>query len=205
LSREHARETNKEEIRGLFVLGLLAVLASVRVQYSTMIVNIGQDSYDMILFFDITIFTWSLYAFFMVFGLSEDMIGKTIASVCYESAKGFLYFNFLALFVLSFILAYSAYPTRLPWVLGLLTLFGIFVLIRKLRKREKKPFKFDLKKAVWSSLSPFLMIVLFLAFTMILLDVNEQVVLPALVVGCVTIVAWFIVKLKTKEQNQTKL
>jgi hypothetical protein len=140
----------------------------------------------------------------MVFGLSEDMIGKTIASVCYDFAKAFLYFNFIALFVLSFLLVYIAYPTRLPWILGLLGLCGVFVLVGKLRKREKKPFKFDIWKTVKSNLSPFLTLVLFLAFTVIILDANEQVVLPAFIVGCVAIVLWFAGKMKTKKSEQTK-
>jgi hypothetical protein len=83
VSSEHSRETKKEEIRGIFVLGLLAVLASVRVQYSTMMVNIGRSSFEAIVFLDFTIVLWSFYALFMVFGLSEDMIGKTVARVCF--------------------------------------------------------------------------------------------------------------------------
>jgi len=41
----------KEEIRGLFVLGLLAVLSSIRVQNDEMMVSIGQISFNIIPFF----------------------------------------------------------------------------------------------------------------------------------------------------------
>lgn len=77
LTREQSSDIKKEEIRGLFVLGLLAVLASVRLQYNSLMVNIGQGSFNLLVFFDFTIVFWSLYAVFMVFGLSADMLGKT--------------------------------------------------------------------------------------------------------------------------------
>jgi len=191
-------ETKKEEIRGLFILGLLAVLTSVRVQYSTMTVTIGQNSFDVVVFFDLTIVFWSFYAFFMVFGLSEDMLGKAIAEGCRGIAAAFLQFDFLALSVLGLLFAYYAYPTRLPWALGLLGLFALLASFRKLRMREKKPIKIEWKKLLKSSLSPLLIAILFFSLMFIMLSVNEQVIIPSFVVGCVAVVIWFAVREKVK-------
>jgi hypothetical protein len=190
--------TKKEEIRGLFVLGLLAVLTSVRVQYSKMNVTIGQSSFDVIVFFDLTIIFWSFYAFFMVFGLSEDMLGKSIAEVCRSAATAFLQFNFVALSLLGLIIAYYAYPTRLPYVLILLGLFALLALFRKLRMREKKPIKIELRKLLKSSLYPLLIMVLFFSLLLIMLSTSEQVVIPCFVIGLIAIVCLFIVKEKIK-------
>jgi len=56
----------REELRGLFTLGLLAILVVVRFQTEHLMVKIGQSSLALIPFINFTIVTWSLYAFFMV-------------------------------------------------------------------------------------------------------------------------------------------
>lgn len=201
MSKELSKGTKKEEIRGLFVLGLLAVLASVRVQYSTMMVNIGQSSFDIIVFFDLTIVLWSFYAFFMIFGLSEDMIGKTMASVCIDTAKAFLTVNFLALFTLGFLFTYSAYQTRFLWALGLVGFFGLLFFIVKFKKRKKRPFNVNLKETFASSIHPFLILVLFIAFILIMLG-DKDFILPSFVVGCIAIA--ILVYLKLKKLTQTE-
>lgn len=189
----------KEEIRGLFVLGLLAVLSSIRVQNETMMVSIGQISINIIPFLDITIILWSFYAFFMVFGLSEDMIGRTASNVFREAAKAFLYFNFLILAFLSLLLGYFGYPTRLPWALGLLSILILYALVVKLREiRRRKSIKFNLKEIIKSNLSPLLSIVTILCFAMIMFSAYEQYVIPFFVIGCVTIVIWLFVSEKKR-------
>jgi len=99
--KKSSDDTRKEEIRGLFVLGLLAVLSSIRIQNNEMIVGIGQASFNIIPWIDITIVLWSFYAFFMVLGLSEDLIGKSISSSFREVSKTFLGLNYVLLVFLS--------------------------------------------------------------------------------------------------------
>jgi hypothetical protein len=161
-------------------------------------VTIGQSSFDVIVFFDLTIIFWSFYAFFMVFGLSEDMLGKSIAEVCRSAATAFLQFNFMALSLLGLIIAYYAYPTRLPYVLVLLGLFALLALFRKLRMHKKKPIKTELRKLLKSSLYPLLIIILFFSLMFIILSTSEQVVIPSFVVGLIAIISLFIVKEKIK-------
>lgn len=190
-------DLRKEEIRGLFVLGLLAVLSSIRIQNSTMMVTIGQLSFNIIPLLDITIVLWSFYAFFMVFGLSEDMLGKTAASVFREEAKMFLYFNFLVLASLSLALGYVAFPTRLPFalvMLSILILYVVFVKVKDIRRKITKP---DIKKAIKSSTSPLLAITILLSFTMIMFGANEYVI-PFFIMGCVAIVSWLSILARKK-------
>ena len=72
--------TNRhEELRGIFVLGLLAVLVVIRYQNKQLMVQIGQSSFDFIPLINLTIILWSAYAFFMVFGVSSDVVGKNLA------------------------------------------------------------------------------------------------------------------------------
>jgi hypothetical protein len=164
-------------------------------------VTIGQGSFDVIVFFDLTIVFWSFYAFFMVFGLSEDMLGKSIAEVCRSTATAFLQFNFVALSLLGLIIAYYAYPTRLPYALALLGLFALLALFRRLRMREKKPIKIELRKLLKSSLYPLLIMVLFFSLLLIMLSTSEQVVLPCFVSGFIAIISLFIIKEKIKVKD----
>ena len=127
---------------------------------------------------------------------------ERLAGVCIDIAQSFLYFNFIALSFLGLVLAYTAYPTRLPWILGLLGLFFLLLLIGKARLSKRKPLKYDFKKAIKSGLSPFLMVILFFAITWILLGVNEQGTIPSFAIGCIAIILWSILRFRKKEQKQ---
>jgi len=62
-------ELKREELRGLFVLGLLAILIVIRFQNEKLMVTMGESSFDFIPLITITIVWWSMYALFMVLGL----------------------------------------------------------------------------------------------------------------------------------------
>lgn len=200
---QHEGSLKKEEIRGLFVLGLLAVLASIRVQNEKMMVTVGQISFNVIPLLDITIILWSFYAMFMVFGLSEDMLGKSASSVFREAAKTFLYFNFLALLLLSVMLGFFAFPNRFPWALGLISLLLLYAAfdklmeIRKLRKFDN-PLKLGFKKWVESNLRPLSGLLIILCFVVIMFGSDERYVIPFFVLGCLGI-AIFIITIRKEE------
>jgi len=88
--KKDSDENRKEELRGLFTLGLLAVLVAVRLQNEKLMVTIGQSSLDFIPFVNMTIIMWSLYAFFMILGLSDDVIGENLAEMFRRLSKLFL-------------------------------------------------------------------------------------------------------------------
>jgi hypothetical protein len=206
LSQNNSEKDDRkdEEIRGIFVLGLLAVLASIRVQSDKIMVTVGQISIDFMPFLNITLVLWSFYAIFMVFGLSEDILGKTASNMFRQGAKLFLQLNFLILAALSLILGLSAYPTRLPWALGLIGILSLYALVEKLRESKSlKPEK-PLKRSLWGwvkSNSVFLSSMLILiSFTEILFGADEIYILPSFVVGCIGIV-FFIISLRRAEKK----
>jgi hypothetical protein len=116
LEKKPIDDDRKEEVRGLFVLGLLAVFASIRVQYSSFMVQFGQLSLDIIPLLNVIVVLWSLYAFFMVLGLSEDIIGKIAAEAFRQNSKTFLLYNFLLLGVLVAIFGIVGFPHMIYFV-----------------------------------------------------------------------------------------
>ena len=79
MSKERVIEKN-EQVRAIFVLGLLAVLASIRTQNATIMATIGnQEPFNIIGIIDAMIILMSFYALFMIFGYSKDMVGESIA------------------------------------------------------------------------------------------------------------------------------
>lgn len=188
----------REEIRGLFVLGLLAVLSSIRVQHEEIWVTIGQASFNIIPWLDITITLWSLYAFFMVVGLSGDIIGETTSEISRELSKVFLQFNFVILGLLSSMLAYLAFPTRLPWALVLLSILILYVVIKRLKRPQRKSLKLDFKKMVKSNLLRFLGIAVLFCLVIIVFSSEEQYVFPAFLAGSVITAIYIAIREKTR-------
>lgn len=198
----------KEEIRGLFVLGLLAVLASIRLQNEKIMVTIGQVSFDLIPLLNVTLVLWSFYAMFMVFGLSEDMLGKTASSAFRETAKAFLYLNFLVLAALSLILGVFAFPARLPWALGLiflLIIYAVFEQSRNFRRlKSEKPLKLGFRKWIESNLRLLSSLLILMCFVIIMFGPDESYVIPFFVMGCVGIVIFIIALRREKNKVSTK-
>jgi len=114
-----------EEIRALFIFGLLAVLASFRVSSaSSLEVVFPYGPYNLLPIFDEIIVLWSLYAFFMVLGLSKDSIGITAATVFRRSSKLFLQLSFIFLAIILLPVGFVAYGFRF----GLMLLLIVVVL-----------------------------------------------------------------------------
>lgn len=203
-------DDRKEEIRGLFVLGLLAVFASIRVQYSSFMVQFGQLPLDIIPILNIIIIFWSLYAFFMVLGLSEDVIGKTAASAFRQNSKSFLLYNFVLLAVLLGFFGIIGFP-KAVYLLALVFVLASYYIIAKLfEKREKtkknKARKKKLtKKESLERLQGFSAIAILICSTVVFYVENEIVAYSVFVVGLVAIFlfAYFQEKkkdIKNKEQ-----
>lgn len=129
--KEHPRSLlRREELRGLFVLGLLAVVASIRIQNDEILITVEEKSYEVTVFLDIMLLLWSFYAFFMVMALSEDLFGKNLSSRFRETSTQYLYLSFSLLAVLAAVFYYAMYPTRAPWVFGFLPVLLAYWLIK---------------------------------------------------------------------------
>jgi len=191
----------REEIRGLFVLGLLAVIASVRIQNDEVMVIIGENSYDVVIFLHVMRFLWSFYAFFMVLGLSEDIIGKKASSTFRETSTNYLYFSFLFLAFLSILLVYSAYPTRTPWALGFLPVLIAYFVIKRLRK-IRRPLKFSVghfATRVKSNLYQLFLSAFLVCFLMVMFGKYEEYVIPSFIIGSVMLISFLIAREKIKK------
>ena len=123
-----------EEIRALFVLGLLAVLASIRTQNTELTATIGQASFNLLQIIDVMILFMSFYALFMVFGYSTDMFKEALAKWFREFARLFLVLNFIFLLFVAIIFGIAYYQNRLLWLFGLVAIPVIYLYLPKLRR-----------------------------------------------------------------------
>jgi hypothetical protein len=145
-----SKNDKNEQIRAIFVLGLLAVLASIRTQNASLMAPIGKQSFDIIPIIDVMIFLMSFYSLFMIFGYSRDMVGENLANMFRQIARSFLIMNFLILVAIGVILSIAYYQNRLLWFLGILAIPVVYLTYRKLKtfkpkinlksKKEKKSF-----------------------------------------------------------------
>ena len=173
------------------MLGLLAVLSSIRIQYAELIIKLGQTPIDIIPWIDITIFLWSLYAFFMVLGLSEDLLGKPISSSFREISKVFLGLNYILLVFLSLLAFYLGYLPRIPFALVLILMFVCYIAITKLRKHEE-PIRLS---SVWESIKSNTPQILLLIFTLCIIMTifgNDEYLIPSFILGCVAITLYIV-------------
>jgi hypothetical protein len=68
-----------EEVRGIFVLGLIAVIATVRYAVGNSYnVPLGSIYIDIVPVLNIILFTWSAYAFLVVLGLSITQFSQVV-------------------------------------------------------------------------------------------------------------------------------
>ena len=163
-----------------------------------MMVNIGQISLNIIPLLDMTIALWSLYAFFMILGLSEDVFGETISNSSKETAKAFLGLNFILLVSLSFLVFYWGFPARLPLALGLIFLLIFYRAIKRLGKRRKFLLKFNLKKIVKSNILGALMMSFIFCVVGIIFVPDEQQAINYVVFGVVALLIYVIIKEKVR-------
>jgi len=197
----------KEELRGLFVLGLLAVMVAIKLQHEKdgIMISFGQISFNLIPILDITILLWSLYAFFMVVGLSNDVLGETVSEGFAMLAKTFLLFAFLLLALLSILLGYAAYQNRLLWSVGLILFLSLCVGIMSMidsrrRKRRIRP-SFNKCKQY---LPVILMAILCLCLAAIMYIPDEQYIpLPFAIGSVVSVFLVLSIRKKKREAKQT--
>jgi len=111
-SREKPNQYRREEIRGLFLIGILAILIAYRSQGQKLIFYYSKVEYDLTWIVDMTILFWVLYGIFMVFAFSEDILGEGFSSFFDTIGKVILHFSLVFLIVVSLIFSVSIYPHR---------------------------------------------------------------------------------------------
>ena len=115
-----------EEVRGLFVLGVIAALLSVR----------GFTDFPLLqdLTFraaiNVLIVYWGLYVFFMALAVSHDWINQRVAKRCHYLAKQLFIAGICSTCgaVVVMVLSYL-FPTFVSTTLGLVIVWGLAVLL----------------------------------------------------------------------------
>jgi hypothetical protein len=208
LSEKQSRDNfRSEEIRGLFVLGLLAVLISVKLQSPTgkLDITLGELSTNLMPLLDNIIVLWSLYAFFMVLGLSEDVLGKNFSRSFLELAKSMLRLNFFILAPFAALYGYLAYPTRLPFVLALLSIFLLFGTVEFFLGLKNKRIKTRITKLELKQNRATIMSFLLLFFVaLIFIYPDDWIRFPAFLAGAVSILG-YLVWYKEKKPESARL
>jgi hypothetical protein len=198
------KEREREALRGLFVFGLLAVLVTVRFQNEELMVTIGESSFDFIPFINFTILLWSFYAFFIIVGLSDDVIGKTTAETFWYYSKVFLQIDFIWSAIIGTFFFILGYPSRSKWILmlaGASIFFVVMFSIGEIFKVLKEKWKAirsttTLDKLVMISLMSFLISLVALFFC------DEQYLFAFVCSGVVSFFTFYSVKYK---QYKSKL
>jgi hypothetical protein len=158
--------SRKDEIRALFIFGLLAVFASIRVLNSELNIKLTYGTINFAPILDDLIILWSFYAFFMVIGLSSDILGKTTATIFRDLSKFFLQYSYIILGVLLFPFGIVAYGSRVILIGFLILLIVIIVFISHLNRQRvshsklilKDYFKPETRKKTFRSISSFALI-----------------------------------------------
>lgn len=185
MSEEEAKDRRNEEIRALFVLGLLAVLASIRTQNPELTVTIGQVTIPIIPIIDIMLILWSFYALFMVIGFSEDMFGKMVAKSFRYYAKLFLALNFVILVAISFLYALAVYQNRFLWAIGLFAIPLAYYFYDKFKKMKKNAYRFGSNLTMKDIVSVVSAFGLVACFWLIFQYPSEQLIPIFFVVGAI--------------------
>jgi len=110
--KEKLADWQREEVRGLFTLGLMAILITLRVTQTEITINLFGHSYIITEIIDITLVCWGIYAFLIVVWLSSDWLPKRWCDLSYVVGTSMLLWSFL-LFYITGIALFSTLP--LPW------------------------------------------------------------------------------------------
>jgi hypothetical protein len=195
----------REEIRGLFTLGLLAVIATIRIQYQNreITIPIKGTQYVITPFFDVMIIMWSLYAFFMVLGISDDIIGEKACKGLRTVSRYYLYGSFLILGIMAVVFYYTIYPLQ---AIGLsvfaIALFfywfakQIYFLTKKISEKglTLKSISERLINYLKSEWYQFLGSVAFVCLVLVLFGTHNEFIIPSSIVGSISLVLFLILR-----------
>ena len=108
-------EIRREELRGLFILGLLAILWQFQPRLERMAESKSQFWSTVSVFNYLLAFFWGAYAIFMILGWSQDFLSDSTCRVLRSVARGFLELSFGLVIMLS--------------VIALIAEYGIYMLV----------------------------------------------------------------------------
>ena len=140
-------ESRREELRGLFTIGLLAILITYRLQKFELVINFfGKEQYLTFLI-DALIVFWLVYTFCMVYAYSGV---EHLSDIFHSVGEWMMRISLVFTIVVAYALALNIHQDRSTTLLGL---FGLWVIvwlfltginvIKVVSKIPKKEFHFD--------------------------------------------------------------
>jgi hypothetical protein len=189
----------REEIRGLFTLGLLAVVTSIRIQYldKLMTISINERIVDLTSVFDLIIVLWSLYAFLMVLGVSDDMLGEKEARFLRMISRYYLFFSY---FVIGFDLIdvyYSLYPLQSMGITIIMISVIAYWLLKRIilfrkdvtdRRYSRKLLLTKTKNYLISNWYGLFLSLFMVCFLIVVAGTHDEFVIPSAIIGSVFLV-----------------
>ena len=197
----------REEIRGIFALGLLAVVTTVRIQYIALnrdiTILIDGKPQNITPFFDAMIVLWSLYAFFMVLGISDDIIGEKACRGLRRISRYYLYISFLILGLFAIVFYYALYPLQ---AIGLsvfaIALFiywfarQIYLLTKKIGEKglSFKSLSGRIIRYLKSEWYQFIGSVAIVCLVLVVAGTHDEFIIPSSIVGSISLVLFLILR-----------
>ena len=171
--------------------------------------------YNITIFFDAMLSLWSLYAFFMILGLSSDIMGTKTAKTFRRVSRSYLYLSFCLLGMLAFILYYSVFQIQ---AIGLLVLFSSWLLFwsgKKVYLWIKKTHELGLSsKSEFSNLFKkfgrnakkewyqFLFSGFLVCFMLVVAGTHEEFVIPSSVIGSIFLILFLWMRERRKQKGE---
>jgi Flp pilus assembly protein TadB len=206
----------REEIRGLFALGLLAIVVSIRIQYQDkeITVPINGMNYVVTPFFDAMILLWSFYAFFMVMGISDDIIGEKASSIFRSISRYYLYSSFVILGLMGVAFYYSINPLRAIGVSVIVIALLIYWFARQIYLLKKRMHEkglsiksllqksFNYLKSEWYQ---FLASVFFVCLMLVVFGTHDEFIIPSSIIGSIFLILFLVIKERRKRPKRENL
>jgi hypothetical protein len=205
----------REEIRGIFALGLLAVVTTVRIQYIALnrdiTILIDGKPQNITPFFDAMIVLWSLYAFFMVLGISDDIIGEKACRGLRRISRYYLYVSFLILGLFAIVFYYSLYPLQAiglsVFAIGLFIYWfakQIYLLTKKIGEKRLSLKSTSLRvinylKSEWYQ---FLGSVAFVCLLLVLFGTHNEFIIPSSIIGSIFLILFLIMRQRMMQKRK---
>jgi len=140
LKEEKSEGYKIHELRGLYVLGVIAVLATIRfsVGENQIVMYIFGISVNLLTYIDPILVFWSFYAIMMVFGLSKDIIGDPVSKAIIEGSRTILALSLYLLAGLFVITIFGIFWNHLIFWCILFLLFLLFTpaIYKKIRSTK---------------------------------------------------------------------
>jgi hypothetical protein len=101
------KQWRREELRGIFTLGLMAILITLRVSQQEITLEIMGQVYIFTGIIDVTLICWGIYAFAIIIWLSTEIFPPNVCNFSYVTGIVFLLFSFILYYLTAFAITFT--------------------------------------------------------------------------------------------------